>query len=60
MFGKARSLKSSVIKSQKIKITEPRGVPIIIDGQKVVNTPAVLEVSDKSIHVIMGKDRQLR
>jgi len=58
-FGKTQSLASSIIKSPRIKILEPRGIPIIVDGQKIVNTPAELTISDKSVQVVMGRDRQL-
>jgi diacylglycerol kinase family enzyme len=59
MFRKSEPLPPTSIKSPRILLTEPRGVPIIVDGQKIINTPAVLEVSQEVIKVIMGKERKI-
>lgn len=59
LFKKSETFPSTHIKSQRLFIKEPKGIPILVDGQKTINTPATLEVSDKKISVIMGRDRQV-
>lgn len=59
LFKKPESLAPTSLQSQRMTIPEPRGVPVIVDGQKIINTPVTLEVSDKSVQVIMGKERKL-
>lgn len=57
LFKKEQRLEPTTIESPEISIIEPRGVQVVVDGQKIINTPVNLSISDQSIRVIMGKDR---
>jgi len=54
---KSQPLSSTIIKSKDISVSEPPGIPIVVDGQKIINTPVVLEIVPAKIEVIMGKGR---
>lgn len=56
---KQESLQPTAICCLQAQLSEPAGIPIIVDGQKVINTPAQLEITNEKIQVIMGRDRQL-
>jgi len=59
VFKKSEALPPTSLFSQEVIISEPRGIPVIVDGQKIINTPVTLSISDKSVQVIMGKSRKL-
>lgn len=59
IFRRSQALSQTMIKSPKITIDEPVGIPIVIDGQKIINTPAKLEIVPETINVIMGKHRMI-
>lgn len=55
-FGK-KSLPESVIPFQKIEIRGKGGVPITVDGNRVIKTPTFVEVVPNKLRVIVGKER---
>jgi len=59
MFRRSEPLPPTMIASPKLEILSPSGVPMVVDGQKTVNTPASIEISGKTLKIIMGKERQL-
>ncbi len=59
LFRKAVTFPETNVVASEIKIGGPNGIPLIVDGQKIINTPAVLEMTGKRLQIIMGKDRAL-
>ncbi len=59
VFKKSEALSPTSLLSPEVFISEPRGIPVTVDGQKIINTPVTLRVSDKSVQVIMGRTRKL-
>lgn len=58
-FKKAELLKPTEIKSRVISIEMPRGIPVVVDGQKIIKTPVQLTLSNQSVSVIVGKERKI-
>ncbi|MDO8435520.1 MAG: diacylglycerol kinase family protein [bacterium] len=56
-FGQ-KEVRPSIIPMRKIKLTHTdESLPIVVDGQQVVKTPATIEVMPKQLKVIVGKER---
>jgi hypothetical protein len=60
LFKKAKPFDPTSLTALKIEIKEPRGIQLLVDGQKVITSPAIVTTATTSIQVIMGKDRQIR
>lgn len=58
-FKKAELLKATEIKSRVISIDVPRGIPVVVDGQKVIKTPVEIKLSNQSVSLIVGKERKI-
>lgn len=58
-FGKDKlaTKKQSVFPIKKMKITSKDTVSLIADGETVVKTPATVEVLNKRLSIIVGKER---
>ena len=59
IFRKQEELPPTILKSQFVNIEYPQNIHMIVDGQKVIKTPAKLQVAQKTINVIMGKERKI-
>lgn len=59
-FKKANAFAPSSFLAKRITIKEPRGIALLVDGQKSVNTPAVIESSHETVQVIMGRERKIQ
>jgi diacylglycerol kinase family enzyme len=59
-FFKKSFKKDSVFPIKKAKIKcETECVPLLLDGQTVVKTPALVEIVPKRLNIIVGKDRKI-
>lgn len=58
-FSRKVTSRGSVLPLKKAKIMCPTSsIPLTLDGQTIVKTPATVEVAPKKLRVIVGKDRQ--
>ncbi|MFA6392307.1 MAG: diacylglycerol kinase family protein [Patescibacteria group bacterium] len=59
-FGKDKlaTKKQSVFPIRKIKIISEEIVSLIADGETIVKTPATVEVLNKKLNIIVGKERK--
>jgi diacylglycerol kinase family enzyme len=48
---------ASLIHVQRIEISQPAGLPLRIGDQIIARTPAVISVSEKTLRIIVAKDR---
>jgi len=59
-FFKKSFKKDSVFPIKKAKIKcETECVPLLLDGQTVVKTPALVEIVPKRLNIIVGKERKI-
>ena len=56
---KGSPITPTIIQTKQVQILEPHNVRILVDGQKVMKTPAKLKVARRKIQVIMGKNRKI-
>lgn len=57
LFRKTEPLPKTSVHATTLRIGGENGIALIVDGQKIINTPALLEMTDKRLPVIMGKER---
>lgn len=58
-FKRATVIQPTIIQTKDVHIFEPRNIPILVDGSKIMKTPAKLRVAKKKISVIMGRNRKM-
>jgi len=49
--------KDSIFSCKKLSIRSQKSIPVVADGQKILKTPAKIEIVPKKIKIIVGKDR---
>lgn len=48
---------ASILPCRRIKISSPKSVPVLTDGERVLKTPVAIEVVPAKLQVIVGKTR---
>ncbi len=59
LLRKRLPMPSTIVHTMHVCINEPRQVPLVIDGQKIIKTPVDVTTSDQTIRVIVGKNRKV-
>jgi diacylglycerol kinase family enzyme len=59
LWRKPQFLPETHLRCTSVSIEEPRNVPLIVDGQKVLKTPVYIDLVSQKIQVIMGKGRKI-
>ena len=59
LFSKSQIENPTVIQSREVEINEPKNIPVIVDGQKVLKTPVHIEIVPQKIKVIVGRERKV-
>lgn len=59
LLRKRLPMPSTIVDTHHVCINEPRQVPLIIDGQKIIKTPVDVSLSNQTIRVIVGKNRKI-
>lgn len=59
IWRKPQFLSKSHLHCTRVAIEEPKHVPLVVDGQKVVKTPVYIDIVPHKINVIMGKGRKI-
>lgn len=57
LLRKPEAIPSTVISCQLAEITEPALLQLVVDGQKLVKTPAVIHISPATMKLIVGRER---
>lgn len=59
MLRKRLPMPSTIVHTLHVCIDEPRQVPLVVDGQKIVKTPVDITTSEQTMRVIVGKNRKV-
>lgn len=59
LWRRPQFLPETHLRCTSLAIEEPKNIPLVIDGQKIMKTPVYIDIVPQKMQVIMGKGRKI-